>query len=137
VSGVRSAASEWKSPTSSHAKCAGTTATPPAAATGSAIAWSIAILVSVGPTRSRTPPRGSGAPAAPLAGGQAGGEQVLAIDSAEPLVLGADRLVAVVGLDEVVVVQTSDALLVTTRARAQRVKEVVDALRTAGRDELT
>lgn len=75
--------------------------------------------------------------AAHLAGEQAGGEQVLAIDSAEPLVLGADRLVAVVGLDEVVVVQTSDALLVTTRARAQRVKEVVDALRTAGRDELT
>ena len=34
------------------------------------------------------------------------------------------RLVAVVGLDDVVVVDTPDALLVTTRAHAQEVKEV-------------
>jgi hypothetical protein len=34
-------------------------------------------------------------------------------------------------------VQTADALLVTTRERAQRVKEVVDALRAEGRVELT
>jgi len=66
-----------------------------------------------------------------------GARRVLAIDAAGPLVLGADRLVAVVGLDDVVVVQTPDALLVTTRGRAQRVKDVVDALRRTGRDELT
>ena len=61
---------------------------------------------------------------------------VLALDAARPLVLGADRLVAVLGLDDVVVVQTPDALLVTTRERAQRVKEVVDALRAGGREDL-
>ena len=47
------------------------------------------------------------------------------------------RRVAVVGLDDVVVVDTPDALLVTTRARAQDVKAVVDALKAQGRTDLT
>ena len=42
------------------------------------------------------------------------------------------RVVAVVGLDDVVVVDTPDALLVTTRARAQDVKQVVAALQEDG-----
>ena len=42
------------------------------------------------------------------------------------VVPGSGRVVAVVGLDDVVVVDTPDALLVTTRARAQEVKQVVD-----------
>ncbi len=46
------------------------------------------------------------------------------------------RLLAVLGLDDVVVVDTPDAVLVTTRARAQDVKAVVDALRAAGRSDL-
>jgi len=62
--------------------------------------------------------------------------EVVAVDAAHPLVLGADRLVAVVGVDGVVVVQTPDALLVTTRDRAQQVKDVVDAVRARGRDDL-
>ncbi|GAA3675693.1 mannose-1-phosphate guanylyltransferase [Nocardioides ginsengisoli] len=48
----------------------------------------------------------------------------------------AGRMVAVVGLDDVVVVDTPDALLVTTRARAQDVKQVVAALKDQGRDDL-
>jgi mannose-1-phosphate guanylyltransferase len=36
----------------------------------------------------------------------------------------------------VVVVDTPDALLVTTRARAQQVKEVVAAVRARGREDL-
>ena len=46
-------------------------------------------------------------------------------------------VVAVVGLDDVVVVDTPDALLVTTRARAQEVKAIVDRLRETGRADLT
>ncbi len=46
------------------------------------------------------------------------------------------RTVVVVGLDDAVVVDTPDALLVTTRDHAQEVKGVVDALRAAGRDDL-
>ncbi|AWB91213.1 mannose-1-phosphate guanylyltransferase [Aeromicrobium chenweiae] len=44
--------------------------------------------------------------------------------------------IAVVGLDDVVVVRTADALLVTTRAHAQRVKDVVAELKARGRTDL-
>jgi mannose-1-phosphate guanylyltransferase len=52
---------------------------------------------------------------------------VVGID-AGGLVVPHDRVVAVVGLEDVVVVDTPDALLVTTRDRAQDVKLVVAAL---------
>lgn len=58
------------------------------------------------------------------------------VDSSGVVVPGSGRVVAVVGLDDVVVVDTPDALLVTTRERAQDVKAVVDALRAAGRTDL-
>jgi mannose-1-phosphate guanylyltransferase len=62
---------------------------------------------------------------------------VLRIDSAGSVVVPASgRLVTVLGLDDVVVVDTPDALLVTTRARAQQVKEVVAAVRARGREDL-
>ncbi|MEQ4547200.1 MAG: mannose-1-phosphate guanylyltransferase, partial [Nocardioides kribbensis] len=61
---------------------------------------------------------------------------VEAVDSTG-LVVPSGRLVAVVGLDDVVVVDTPDALLVTTRARAQEVKAVVAALTESGRTRLT
>jgi len=37
---------------------------------------------------------------------------------------------------DIVVVDTPDALLVTTTANAQRVKSVVDALKVSGRDDV-
>lgn len=63
--------------------------------------------------------------------------QVLATDSSGVVVPRSGRVVAVVGLDDVVVVDTPDALLVTTRERAQDVKAVVAALKERGRDDLT
>jgi mannose-1-phosphate guanylyltransferase len=45
--------------------------------------------------------------------------------------------VAVVGLDDVVVVDTGDALLVTSYQQAQGVKAAVDELRRRGRTDLT
>lgn len=67
------------------------------------------------------------------------GEQALVrlVDSTGLVVPAGGRLVAVVGLDDIVVVDTPDALLVTTRARAQEVKQVVALLRETGRDDLT
>jgi mannose-1-phosphate guanylyltransferase len=47
------------------------------------------------------------------------------------------RTVAVVGLDDVVVIDTPDALLVVARHRAQDVKVVVDRLKASGRESLT
>jgi mannose-1-phosphate guanylyltransferase len=61
---------------------------------------------------------------------------VRAVDASGLVVPGSGRLVSVVGLDDVVVVDTPDAVLVTTRERAQQVKEVVAGLRDAGRADL-
>jgi mannose-1-phosphate guanylyltransferase len=44
-----------------------------------------------------------------------------------------ERVVGLVGVSDLVVVQTDDALLVIPRARAQEVRSVVDALKKAGR----
>ena len=53
---------------------------------------------------------------------------VRAIDSTGLVVPGSGRTVAVVGLSDIVVIDTPDALLVTTRALAQQVKAVVGDL---------
>ena len=56
--------------------------------------------------------------------------QVLAVGARGALVVpGSGRAVVVLGLDDVVVIDTPDALLVTTRARAQEVKDAVEVVR--------
>jgi mannose-1-phosphate guanylyltransferase len=62
---------------------------------------------------------------------------VLAKDTRGVVIPGSGRTVAVIGLDDIVVVDTPDALLVTTRERAQDVKALVDLLKTTGRADLT
>jgi mannose-1-phosphate guanylyltransferase len=64
-------------------------------------------------------------------------ELVLAKDTTGVVVPGSGRTVAVLGLDDVVVVDTPDALLVTTRERVQDVKALVDLLKATGRAGLT
>jgi mannose-1-phosphate guanylyltransferase len=61
---------------------------------------------------------------------------VRAVDADGLVVPAGGRLVAVVGLDDVVVVDTRDAVLVTSTARAQDVKAVVAALEEDGHGEL-
>ena len=62
---------------------------------------------------------------------------VLTLESLNSLVVPrSGRLVAVLGLDDVVVVDTPDAVLVTTRSHAQQLKQVVDAVRASGREDL-
>ena len=62
---------------------------------------------------------------------------VVAPRSTGLVVPAAGRTVAVVGLEVVVVVDTGDALLVTTYAHAQEVKAAVEVLQQAGRRDLT
>jgi mannose-1-phosphate guanylyltransferase len=62
---------------------------------------------------------------------------VLALGSTGLVVAQGGRSIAVLGLEDVVVVDTGDALLVTDRAHAQDVKSVVEALKRAGHAELT
>ena len=47
------------------------------------------------------------------------------------------RAISVIGIPDVIVVDTGDALLVTTKEHAQRVKEAPAAWRARGRDDLT
>jgi mannose-1-phosphate guanylyltransferase len=63
-------------------------------------------------------------------------EQVMARDSSGLVVSSPDRVVAVVGMEDVVVVDTGDAVLVTRLDRAQEVKQVVEELRSRGREDL-
>ena len=58
------------------------------------------------------------------------GESIL-VDTHRSLVFGDRRLVAAIGLDDMIIVDTPDALLVCPRSRAQDVKKIVDALRRA------
>lgn len=62
---------------------------------------------------------------------------VRAVDATGLVVPRSGRVVAVVGLDDVVVIDTPDALLVTTREHAQRVKQVVAGLQQDDRADLT
>lgn len=62
--------------------------------------------------------------------------QVLDVDSSGIAVPAGDRLVAVLGLKDVVVIDTPSAVLVTTREWAQDVKKVVETLTALGRSDL-
>jgi mannose-1-phosphate guanylyltransferase len=62
--------------------------------------------------------------------------QVLAPDGDGVVVAGGGRLIAVLGLEDVVVVDTPDAVLVTTRSRAQDVKSLVARLQAQERRDL-
>ena len=67
--------------------------------------------------------------------GNAGVGDVIFSDSRDSLVHATSRLVSVVGLRDVVVVETADAVLVSDRASSQDVKNVVGALGSARRGE--
>ncbi|WP_369812715.1 mannose-1-phosphate guanylyltransferase [Kineosporia sp. R_H_3] len=65
------------------------------------------------------------------------GAHVLSAHAGGFVVPSSGRVIAVIGLEDVVVVDTPDAVLVTTRAHAQAVKAIVDRLKSEGRHELT
>jgi mannose-1-phosphate guanylyltransferase len=58
--------------------------------------------------------------------------RVLADSSSGIVVSQSKRVISLIGVTDIVVVDTPDALLVTTSEHAQRVKSVVDALRAGG-----
>ena len=62
---------------------------------------------------------------------------VVTVDSNDCVVHSHDRLTAVVGVKDLVVVHTSDAVMVVPRSRAQDVRELVDKLKAAKRPEAT
>lgn len=66
-----------------------------------------------------------------------GDAEVLTVAASGLVASTSDRIVALVGVHDIVVVDTPDALLVLDRARAQQVKAIVDELASRGRTDLT
>jgi mannose-1-phosphate guanylyltransferase len=61
----------------------------------------------------------------------------LAVDTHNTLIYSPHKLVAAVGLEDLIVVETEDALLICPRARSQDVRRIVDVLLgAAGREDL-
>ncbi len=71
----------------------------------------------------------------PDAAGNVKRGDVVAEDVAGSLIVSTDRLVAAVGLDGHVVIETKDAVMVAPKDRVQDVKKLVERLKEAGRGE--
>jgi len=61
--------------------------------------------------------------------------QHVGLDTTGCLIHGSRRLVATIGLEDMIVVDTEDALLVCPRERAQEVRDLVKKLKESGREE--
>ena len=61
---------------------------------------------------------------------------VLALDTKHTIIMGEKRLISTIGLKDLIIIDTPDALLVAKRGQAQRVKEVVDLLKERKRKEV-
>jgi mannose-1-phosphate guanylyltransferase/mannose-6-phosphate isomerase len=72
---------------------------------------------------------------ADAAGNRVDGEAVL-IDAARCFIQRKDRVVAAVGVEDLLIVDTTDALLVAKRSRAQDVKKVVERLKLSSHDSV-
>jgi mannose-1-phosphate guanylyltransferase len=68
-------------------------------------------------------------------GDEPGGE-IINIDTSDALIHKNGRMIAVIDVDNVVIVDTKDALLVCSKSRAQNVKKIVEKLKNDGSEEL-
>jgi mannose-1-phosphate guanylyltransferase len=68
--------------------------------------------------------------------GNVGMRDHIAVDTSNTMVYSTKKLVATIGLDNLIVIETDDALLICPRDRCQQVRTVIDILRARGRDDL-
>ena len=61
---------------------------------------------------------------------------VLPVDVGNSVLYSSGRLIAAIGVEDLVVVETPDAVLVCKKSEAQNVKKIVDKLKEEGREEL-
>jgi mannose-1-phosphate guanylyltransferase len=59
----------------------------------------------------------------------------LGVDTSNTLIFGRDRLVATIGLHDMIIIDTGDAILVCPQDRAQDVKKIVDDLKKNGKTQ--
>jgi mannose-1-phosphate guanylyltransferase / mannose-6-phosphate isomerase len=60
---------------------------------------------------------------------------VLTVDTKNSYIYAENKLVTVIGLDNLVVVETKDAVMIAAKDRVQEVKQIVDQLKQLGRSE--
>lgn len=66
-------------------------------------------------------------------GGEGG--EVVNIDTSDSLIHTNGRMVAIIDVDNIIVVDTKEALLICSKSRAQNVKQIVEQLKTLKKDE--
>lgn len=60
----------------------------------------------------------------------------LGVDTHGSLIYSPDRLIATIGLDDIIVIDTPDATLICPKSRSEEVKKIVEELKARGRHEL-
>jgi mannose-1-phosphate guanylyltransferase/mannose-1-phosphate guanylyltransferase/mannose-6-phosphate isomerase len=71
------------------------------------------------------------------AAGNAVGGDVIALDTADCLIRSEGPLVAAIGVSNVTIIATGDAVLVVANERAQDVKRIIDTLKANGRHNMS
>jgi mannose-1-phosphate guanylyltransferase len=71
-----------------------------------------------------------------LTAGNRGRADLLALGARDNTVYASGKLVALIGVEDLIVVDTGDALLVCARDQAQRLREAIAELERRNRDEL-
>jgi mannose-1-phosphate guanylyltransferase len=61
---------------------------------------------------------------------------VISIDTERSIVCGGKRLIAMVGVEDIIVVDTDDAILICSKDNTQDVKKVIENLKICNRREL-
>lgn len=60
---------------------------------------------------------------------------VITIDTRNSLIMGSKRLISTIGIEDCLIVETDDAILITKRGHAQKVKDVINKLKEENRKE--
>ena len=60
---------------------------------------------------------------------------VITINTRDSLIIGSKRLISTIGIKDCLIVETDDAILITKRGHAQKVKEVINKLKSENRKE--
>jgi len=61
---------------------------------------------------------------------------IISVDSKRNLIIGSERLVALVDIEDLIVVDTPDALMISRRGSSQEVKKIVEILKDKGKTHL-
>jgi mannose-1-phosphate guanylyltransferase/mannose-6-phosphate isomerase len=62
--------------------------------------------------------------------------QVVDVDTKNCMIIGGKRLIATIGLEDMLVIETDDVILISKRQESQKVKQLVEKLKLQGRKEV-